>query len=198
MGMQLAEMQRYQALDPSQRAQTELPGSHPPVKGFYFLKSASLGPQPPARSSSTFLMRLRHPKRSSSSISILPGSPVTPGIAAADLAEAEKGVLPQLNEGEGRSPLQPGTAASKPAADMDEAEQGPMSELNGKDSNQSLQVGTTASRGAAEVHQAAQTSDALPCQSSTLHDREVPPEPKSRDAQQHASSEHVAIDVAEP
>lgn len=90
-----------------------------------------------------------------------------------------------------------GTAVSRAAPDLDEAEREAMSQLNGTESRPSLKLGTAASRGATEMSQAAETSDALPCRGSALHDTGVPPEPKSHSSQQHASTKHVAIDVAE-
>ena len=90
-----------------------------------------------------------------------------------------------------------GTAVSRAAPDLDEAEREAMSQLNGTESRPSLKLGTAASRGATEMSQAGEISDALPCRGSALHDTGVPPEPKSPSSHQHASSEHVAIDVAE-
>lgn len=49
MGMQLAEMQRYSQMEPTERSKAVLPGSHAPVKGFYLIKrSLSVGKTKPA------------------------------------------------------------------------------------------------------------------------------------------------------
>ena len=74
MGMRLADMTHYSQLDEDQRAQTALPGAHPPVKGFYLIQpspAALPSSRPPGRSSS-LLTRLRQPRSSSSSQSLAP------------------------------------------------------------------------------------------------------------------------------
>ena len=72
MGMQLEDMKRYSQLDPSQRVESVLPGSHPPVKGFYLIKpSPVIASSKSLNRSPSLLTRLRNPKRSSSTHSLV-------------------------------------------------------------------------------------------------------------------------------
>ena len=78
MGMQLVEMKRFNTLDPDQQVQAILPGSHPPVKGFYLIKpSPAISSSKSLPTSNSLMPRLRLPKCSSSTHSIQPSSSVS-------------------------------------------------------------------------------------------------------------------------
>ena len=103
MGMQLTDMRQYSQLTPAERAGVILPGSHPPVKGFYFIKpSPVIAPSKCQIRNPSMLTRLRHPRRSGSTPSLVPSS-----------ALSEVGSLPDIQEVEvalGGSPHSPRAA----------------------------------------------------------------------------------------
>ena len=80
MGMQLSEMRHYQQLDPESRGKLGLAGAHPPVKGFYLLKT--LATSPPDRSSSSLMTRLRRSKATSSTHSLASLHHISPASGA--------------------------------------------------------------------------------------------------------------------
>lgn len=90
MGMQLTDMRQYSQLTPAERAGVILPGSHPPVKGFYFIK-----PSPVIAASKclirnpSMLTRLHHPRRSGSTPSLVPSSSLSESGSVPDIQEVE-------------------------------------------------------------------------------------------------------------
>lgn len=90
MGMHLTDMQQYSQLTLAERSGVVLPGSHPPVKGFYLIK-----PSPVAASSKSLnrnpsmLTRLRHPRRSGFTHSLVPSSSLSEIGSAPDIQEVE-------------------------------------------------------------------------------------------------------------
>ena len=90
MGMQLAGMKQYSQLDPSQRVESVLPGSHPPAKGFYLIKpSPVIASSKSLNRSPSLLTRLRNPKRSSSTHSLVPSPSISEFDALSGNLEAE-------------------------------------------------------------------------------------------------------------
>lgn len=90
MGMQLSHMKQFSALDPEQRVQSVLPGSHPPVKGFYLIKPPpAIGSSRSLPRSNSLMTRLRSPKCSSATHSIQPSSSMSELGSLPDKAEAD-------------------------------------------------------------------------------------------------------------
>lgn len=91
MGMEVTEMQRYSQLSAAERAQTPLPGFHPPVKGFYLIKpSPSIGSTKSVARSPSLLTRLRHPRQLSSTHSL------QPSLSMSDFASASSSQAPDV------------------------------------------------------------------------------------------------------
>lgn len=90
MGMHMAEMQQYGQLDPSERAKSGLPGSHPPVRGFYFVKPSAGTSSSMLTRTSKVLTRLRHPKGSSSAQTL---SSLQETSSASDISASEVAAL---------------------------------------------------------------------------------------------------------
>lgn len=88
MGMRLTDMRQYSQLTLAERGGVALPGSHPPVKGFYLIK-----PSPAVASSKclvrnpSMLHRLRHPRRSGSTHSLVPSSSLSEIGSVSDIQE---------------------------------------------------------------------------------------------------------------
>ena len=91
MGMQLSQMKQFGELDPEQQVQSVLPGSHPPVKGFYLIKpSPIISSSRSLHRSNSLLTRLRLPKCPSSAHSIQPSSSMSELGSLPDQPETEE------------------------------------------------------------------------------------------------------------
>lgn len=90
MGMHLTAMRRYSQLTLAERGGVVLPGSHPPVKGFYLIKpSAVITSSTGLKRTPSMLTRLRHPRRSGSTLSLVPSSSLSEIGSVSDIQEAE-------------------------------------------------------------------------------------------------------------
>ena len=118
MGMQLAGMKQYSQLDPSQRVESVLPGSHPPAKGFYLIKpSPVIASSKSLNRTPSLLTRLRNPKRSSSTHSLVPSPSISEFDALSGNVEAET-LESSLPSREKADPAQ--ESASEAVVDVDE------------------------------------------------------------------------------
>lgn len=89
MGMQLSHMKQFSELDPEQQVQSVLPGSHPPVKGFYLIKpSPAIGSSKSLPRSNSLMTRKHLLKCPSATHSIQPSSAMSELGSLPDKAEA--------------------------------------------------------------------------------------------------------------
>ena len=120
MGMQLAEMREYSQLDAEQRAQSVLPGSHPPVKGFYLIKPSPLVASAKSLNGSpSLLTRLQHSKCSSTTHSLMPSVSTSELGSLSDSQEAD---VVDTSSGQSRRPDLIQSDSSDVVVNIDEAQ----------------------------------------------------------------------------